>query len=71
MYETQSLYEAAYLMSRGFSLAGKRKDSSKVTILFDGENVHEAALKFYNGGKVEAKKFTDCYRSLKDYIFER
>lgn len=67
----QSLYEGAYLLCRGFKLAGKRDGGKKVTVVFEGKNVQKEALEFYNGGKVEAKALTDAYRSLKDYIFER
>ena len=71
-YKTQSLYEGAFLMAKGFSLAGKEKPGSKITILFEyTPEISEKAMEFYNGGKVEAKKYTDCYRTLKDYIFER
>ena len=33
-YETQSLYEGAFLLSKGCALAGKRDDGNKVTLLF-------------------------------------
>lgn len=70
-YSTQNLYEGAYLLSRGFKLVGKQQNDRKVLVLFEGEDVWAEALKFYNGGKVEAKALTDAYRTLKDYIFER
>ncbi len=70
-YSTQNLYEAAFCFCKGFKLAGKRREGSKVTVLFEGKNVREEAIKFYNGGKIEAKALTDAYRTLKDYIFER
>jgi len=70
-YSTQNLYESAYLLSRGFKLAGKSREGMKVSVIFMGVGVREEALKFYNGGKVEAKALTDAYRTLKDYVFER
>lgn len=70
-HETQNLYEAAFLLCLGNRLAGKKRQGSKVTILFEGKNVSEEALRFYNGAKVEAKALTDAYRTLKDYVFER
>ena len=70
-YSTQNLYEAAYLLCRGFDLAGKNRDGFKMSIIFSGESVREEALKFYNGGKVEAIALTDAYRTLKDFVFER
>ena len=71
VHETQNLYESAYLLCKGFKLAGKRQQGNKSLILFEGTNVQEEALKFYNGAKVEAKALTDAYRTLKDYVFER
>lgn len=71
LYGTQSLYEAAYLLSLGFRLNGKSTERSKVVIFFEGHDVHNKALEFYNGGKVVAKSFADAYRTIKDYVFER
>ena len=71
VYQTQNLYEGAYLLSRGFKLAGKDRQGNKMLVLFEGKSVREEALKFYNGAKVEAKALTDAYRTLKDYVFER
>lgn len=70
-YHTQNLYEASFLLCRGFKLSGKEKDGSKVRIGFSGEGVRQAALGYYNGGKVEAKAYSDAYRTLKDFVFER
>lgn len=71
-FKTQSLYEASYLLAKGFSLAGKEKTGDKVTILFDASSkLVEESLRFYNGGKIEAKAMFDAYRTLKDYVFER
>ena len=66
-YRTQNLYEGSYLLARGFNLAGKEKDNNKVTILFDFKpEINEESMRFYNGAKIEAKKYSDCYRTLKD-----
>lgn len=71
-YGTQSLYEAAYLMARGFNLAGKESSGNKVTVfLKKTPEIDDEVMKFYNGGKIEAKKFCDQYRTLKDYIFTK
>lgn len=71
-YKTQNLYEASYLLAKGFSLAGKERAGNKVTILFkDNEKIKEEAMNFYNGAKVGAKEYSDSYRTLKDYVFER
>lgn len=71
IYSSQNLYEGAYLLCRGFKLAGKRQQGQKVVVLFEGDDVRSEALKFYNGDKIEAKALTDAYRTLKDYVFER
>ena len=70
-YKTQNLYEASYLLTKGFSLAGKEQAGNKVVVLFEGEDIQGEAMKFYNGGRVNAKLFCDNYRTMKDYIFER
>ena len=69
-YSTQNLYEGAFCLCQGFKLAGKERRGNKVLVFFEGENVKNEALKFYNGARVEAKALTDAYRTLKDYIFE-
>jgi len=71
-YETQNLYEAAYLLSKECPLAGKKEDGHKVTLLFqDTPRLQEEVLNFYNKGMAEAKKLFDSYRTLKDYVFKR
>ena len=73
VYKCQNLYECSFLMAKGFDLIGKEKTANKVMLLFkDNKEIQESVLQFYNGeGKISAKKFSDMYRSLKDYIFER
>jgi len=73
VYKCKNLFECAFLMTKGFDLIGKEKTENKVMLLFkDTEEIQAGVLEFYNGeGKVSAKKFSDMYRSLKDYIFER
>jgi len=71
-YETQNLYEASYLMTKGLKLSGKIDEGRKVTILFDDwEDSEKGAVEFYNGGKANAKTLFDNYRTLKDYVFTR
>jgi len=71
-FQTQSLWESAYLIAKGFNLAGKDTSGQKVTVLFKRElNIEEEVVKFYNGARVEAKKFSDAYRTIKDYVFTR
>ena len=70
-HTTQNLYEASYLLAKGFKLTGKDAQESKTTLFFEGEGVEQEALRYYNGGSVKAKAYSDAYRTLKDYIFER
>jgi len=71
-YRTQNLYEASYLLARGFDLAGKEASGGKVTLLFkENPKLNDAVMAFYNNGKIEAKKLCDSYRTLKDYVFAR
>lgn len=67
----QNIYQAAYCMCRGLKVAGLDRSASKVTIIFAGKDAQTKALEFYNGARVEAKAYSDSYRSLKDLIFER
>lgn len=70
-YATQNLYEASYLMARKFKLVGKVANGTKMMVGFEGEGVKQAALDFYADKKIGAKSFSDSYRTLKDYIFQR
>jgi len=70
-YETQSLYEASYLLAKGFKLSGENQNGSKKTIIIEGDGVEEEALCFYNGALISAKKLTDSYRTLKDFVFQK
>ena len=67
----QNLYEGAYLLAKGFKLVGKKKDGSKIVVFFEGPEIHAQAMGYYNGARIEAKKYSDSYRTLKDYIFEK
>lgn len=71
LYSTQNLYEGAYCLCQGMKLAGKETTGNKVVIFFGGKDARINALKFYNGGKVEAKAYADAYRTIKDYVFQR
>ena len=71
-FRTQNIYQASFLMCRGLRLVGKEKEGNKFSLIFEGTNVNQEAIKFYNGGaKIEAKAYSDAYRTLKDYVFER
>ncbi len=70
---TQSLYEASYLLALGFKLVSANPDGHKTTLLFaDSPELKQAVIDFYNNeGIVKAKPFVECYRSLKDMVFQR
>ncbi len=72
-HRTQSLYEASYLLARGFRLAATDHEGQKTTLVFaDTPELRQAILDFYNGdGMVKAKPFVESYRSLKDMVFQR
>lgn len=72
-YQTQSLYEASFLLSSGFQISSKDTSGQKTRLVFlDTPELQAAVMSFYNGsGKVSAKSFVDSYRSLKDFIFQR
>ena len=72
-YRTQNLYQGSFLLAKGFKLAGKEKSlAGKITLLFEeNDSLRLEAMKFFNGGKVEAKAYSDSYRTLKDFIFEK
>lgn len=71
IFKTQNLYQAAFLMSKGFKFIRKEDTGNKVTVVFSGKNIEKEAFEFFNGAKVEAKLLTDSYRSLKDAVFSR
>jgi len=70
-FSTQNLYQASFCLCKGYKIKGFKKDGNKVVVIFEGEDISAKALEFYNGAKVDAKKYSDAYRSLKDMIFQR
>jgi len=69
-YRTSNLYEAAYLLCGGYTLAGKERAGKRTVILFAAKNgIQQAALDYYAGATAEARMLADKYRALKDYIF--
>ena len=72
LFDTQSIYQAAFCLCIGLKLDDiDRRNGSKVTFVFEGENASKKALGFYNGVKVEAQEYSESMRSLKDMIFAR
>ena len=70
LYSTLNLYEAAYLLCRGYRLCGKERQGRRTVLQFQpGSGIREAGMDFYAGGQVEARELAAKYRSLKDFIF--
>lgn len=68
---TSNLYEASFLIARGFKINDIDKDAGrKVVLLLEGEGIEDAVRDYYNGGLVSGKAMTDAYRMLKDRVFE-
>ncbi|HOW60062.1 MAG TPA: DUF5659 domain-containing protein [Candidatus Omnitrophota bacterium] len=72
-YAVQNLYEAAYLMARGFSIVSKHTNGVKTSLLFESTpKLQEEVLAFYNGnGRASAKALFDSYRTAKDLAILR
>jgi len=70
VYSLQSIYEASFLMARKCKLVGKEESGSKTNLLFENTTKTQLeSMNYYNGGMVEGRKLFDCYRTIKDYIF--
>ena len=69
-HRTSNLYEATFLLCRGYAPAGKERIGKRTAVLFALEGgIQQASLDYYAGATVEARKFADKYRTLKDFIF--
>ena len=72
IFETQSIFEAAFCLCLGLKLcAMDRDDREKVTFRFEGKDAVKRANGFFNGTKVPAREYSDAVRNLKDRIFQR
>lgn len=68
-HRTSNLYEAAFLLSKGFKLTGKERAGAKTILCFVGEGIDSAVLSFYDEGQVNARLYSEAYKKLKDFIF--
>lgn len=69
-YATTNIYEASYLIARGFLIQDIQKGNGrKAAVLLEGEAIEDAVRGYYNGGLVSGKAMTDAYRMLKDRLF--
>ena len=70
-HATPNLYEASFLIARGFKINDVEKDAGRKAILYlEGEGIEDAIRDYYNGGLVSGKAMTDAYRMIKDRVFE-
>ena len=68
---TSNLYEASFLIARGFKINDIEKDVGRKAIVYlEGEGIEGAVREYYNDGLVGGKSMTDAYRMLKDRVFE-
>ena len=71
-FRVSNLYEASFLMAKGFSIAGKEQEGRKTVILFsDKPKIRQESMNYYNGGSIKAKDYSDSYRTIKDFIFDK
>ena len=68
-HKTSNLYEAAFLLSKGFKLTGKEKSGAKTILCLTGSNIEAAVVSFYDDGQVKARVYSEAYKKLKDFIF--
>ncbi len=73
LYETDSLYEAAYLQAQGFSRLGIESCASpyKKIIFEDSQDLKKALVVFYQNGEVPVLSFINAYKRLKGEIFSK
>lgn len=68
---SEDLYLCSFLLASGHSLLGYTKNDRKVTLCFlRTPAIEEDTLAYYNSGKITASRLFDCYRRLKDLIFQ-
>jgi hypothetical protein len=70
-YATSSIYEAAYLLAKGFTcLKIENSGTAYKKIVFENSpEAQKAIAAFYSNGKVPVLTFVNAYRRLKGEIF--
>lgn len=72
-YETNDLWQTAFLICRGANLKKMVKDKIKpgrIIFCLTGENLERLAEDFYQAGEVGALTYRDCALNLKHEIFK-
>ena len=74
-YSTTNIYELAFCLYHGLTLAGKETSGPKTKVIVAGTavingkklNPREVVLEFYNS---EFRKFFDCYKTVRDFTHQ-
>ena len=68
-FEAGNIYLATYLVSQGFVMRGLSGSGRSKRVLFDNTpEVKSASDRFFRDSEVQ--KIFNCYRRVKDYIFQ-
>ena len=68
-FEAGNIYLATYLVSQGFIMRGLNGSGRCKRILFDNtQEVKSASESFFSNS--ETQRLFNCYRRVKDYIFQ-
>jgi len=68
-FEAGNIYLATYLLFRGFQMRGISGSGRLKRIQFDNTpEVHKTSIEFFADS--EARRLFDCYRRIKDYLFQ-
>ena len=68
-FEAGNIYLATYLVSQGFVMRGLSGSGRSKRVLFDNTaEVKSASDKFFSDSEVQ--KIFNCYRRVKDYLFQ-
>lgn len=72
-YRTKDLAEASFLYASGERLIGLDNDSGKYWFIFADQGCCEQLISKYwqKEAQVNAKEYSDAFRSLKDLVFNK
>jgi len=71
-YNTISLYEASYLLCKGYKPIRTIPSGKKSTIVFENSiELIKEVMSYHNKGEAPAKKLTECYQEIKDLVFNK
>ena len=71
-YLTEDLYLSSFLMAKSHHVLGYIKTGRKASIRFlITASLEKDVMAYYNSGKAVGSRLFDCYRRLKDMVFQR